>query len=494
MSGLVLAAIAIVIPIAESGVNDDWSYSKVALDLAQTGHLRYNGWSAAMLGAQAYWGALVIKLFGFSFLALRLSVAPLAAGCAALLYVLYRRARLPPGLALFGALSIVLSPLFIPNAASFMTDVPALFLLLASAYGYVRAADLLDAAETSSALSASWWNHFCGWLLFGLLAGLLGGTVRQTGWLMPLLAPAYLLMRRGMFRRLRPAAVPLLLSWLVALGSTIGLFAWFNAQPYLVHEDISDAVVRLFTEANVTTRLCSRLLLMMQTLGIVICPLLITLPMLYGRWAVTQPRRRLRLGVALALTALVWVLAWLGNGRKWVFDWLGNTIVLVPYLSGTAPVPPGSVPSTLPVTFWQVFSLIVTLLLCAGCALAVVVCVWPKGSVQNSPQRTAPISLTRKRLRPPSHDKAATRAVAEDIPAVVGLWGVFSAAYVPLLLLKMLMPFDQDMWDRVLVADAATDDGLLLVGLLALDRSQSSSVGLLVVGCGVCLLRRSATA
>jgi 4-amino-4-deoxy-L-arabinose transferase-like glycosyltransferase len=146
----VFAAIAFTVPIAESGVNDDWSYVKTARDLAQTGELIYNGWSAAMLGAQAYWGALFIKLFGFSFFAVRMSVALLAGGCAALLYALHRRARLPAGLALFGGLTIVLSAVFIPNATSFMTDVPALFLLLVSIYGYVRVAELLEAADAAA--------------------------------------------------------------------------------------------------------------------------------------------------------------------------------------------------------------------------------------------------------------------------------------------------------------------------------------------------------
>lgn len=127
---LTLVAIALTIPIAECGVNDDWSYTKTAFDLAQTGRLVYNGWAAAMLGAQAYWGALFVKLFGYSFLSVRLSTAPLAAGCAALLYSLHRRADLPPRIAVFGTLTITLSPLFVPWAASFMTDVPSLFFFL----------------------------------------------------------------------------------------------------------------------------------------------------------------------------------------------------------------------------------------------------------------------------------------------------------------------------------------------------------------------------
>src|SRR5438874_2478909 len=124
-AAVVLVAIAFTPPLGESGVNDDWSYTKTALDLAQSGQLRYNGWAAAMIGAQAYWGATFIKLFGFSFLATRLSTVPLAAGCALLLYALHRRAQLSAHLSVFGTLTITLSPLFIPCAVSFMTEIPS---------------------------------------------------------------------------------------------------------------------------------------------------------------------------------------------------------------------------------------------------------------------------------------------------------------------------------------------------------------------------------
>ena len=297
-AGVVLAAIALTVPIADSAVNDDWSFTKTALDLAQTGHLLYNGWATPMLGAQACWGALFIKLFGFSFLAVRLSVAPLAAGCAALLYVLHRRASLPPGLALFGALTITLSPVFIPNAASFMTDIPALFLFLASIYGYVRVADVLDAPE----LPATGRNRLWEWLLFGLLAGLLGGTVRQTNWFVPLLAPGFLLVRCWTFRRLRPAFVPLTVSGLIALGGAMAFSAWFKNQPYTVPLRVSTGVIRFFSNEDAPATLVLLLAYMMQTMGVMMIPLLITLPMLYRRWLTGQRLPWFRLGSAIILT------------------------------------------------------------------------------------------------------------------------------------------------------------------------------------------------
>lgn len=425
-AGIVLAVIALTVPIAESAVNDDWSFTKTALDLAQTGHLLYNGWATPMLGAQAYWGALFIKLFGFSFLAVRLSVTPLAAGCAALLYVLHRRASLPPGLALFGALTITLSPVFIPNAASFMTDIPALFLFLASIYGYVRVADVLDAHEPP----AFWRNRLWGWLLFSLSAGLLGGTVRQTNWFVPLLAPGFLLVRCWTFRRLRPALVPLTVSGLIALGGMMAFSAWLKDQPYTVPLKVSTGVIRFFTNEEAPATLVLLLAYMMQTLGVMMIPLLITLPMLYHRWLAGQRLLWLRLGSALILTLFIWFLAWLSFGGAWVFPWLGNSFDSRPFLTGTAPAPPQSIPTTLPVNFWRAFSLTVTALVCGTLALWVVTRMWPR------------------QKRPGEQPR-------DRMPVVIGLLIVFLAAYLPLLLLKGLLPLPFfsffDVLDRYLI-------------------------------------------
>ena len=114
---LVAASVLGTIPVLEMGVNDDWSYTYIARGLAASGHFVYTGWANTMIGVQAWWAALFIKLFGFSFTLVRLSTLPLAVGCALLLYRLSREAGLNPSFALFGALSITLSPVFIPMAA-----------------------------------------------------------------------------------------------------------------------------------------------------------------------------------------------------------------------------------------------------------------------------------------------------------------------------------------------------------------------------------------
>ena len=170
----------------EMGLNDDWSYTFIARGVARTGHIVYNGWAAPLLGLQVLWSGLLIRLFGFSFTLVRLSTLPFAAGCAGLVYGLGRRAGLTHWLATFGSLSIVLSPVFIPLATSYMTDVPALFFWLATFYCAVRA----TSPDTTRPLL---------WLVSAAAVGFAGGTIRQVVWVAPLLALpcAAWLMRRN---------------------------------------------------------------------------------------------------------------------------------------------------------------------------------------------------------------------------------------------------------------------------------------------------------
>src|SRR5206468_3356956 len=123
----VIAAVLLAWPVAEIAFADDWSYAFTVKRLAETGHILYNGWSSPSVLTQSYWALPWVKLLGFSFTGLRFSNLPLAAGAVALTYLLGRRAGLSTSFAVFAALLLGLSPLFLPLAASFMSDVPGLF-------------------------------------------------------------------------------------------------------------------------------------------------------------------------------------------------------------------------------------------------------------------------------------------------------------------------------------------------------------------------------
>jgi hypothetical protein len=163
-----MAVVFATLPFAEMGINDDFSYSQTALHLASTGKLVYNGWSSAMLGFQAYWGALFIKLFGFSFFILRISTLLFAVGCAVLLYLLSTDAGMARSRAIFLTFFVISSPLALPVEASFMTDIPGLFFQLFCFFALLRATDP-QASQPKIVF----------WTIILTAAGLAGGTIRQ---------------------------------------------------------------------------------------------------------------------------------------------------------------------------------------------------------------------------------------------------------------------------------------------------------------------------
>lgn len=211
-------------PFAEGGYIDDFSFIHMAKTLAETGRFAYNGWPTTMLGVQVWWGAAWVWLLGFSFALVRLSVWPLALGAVAMVYLLARRARLTPTDSLFAALLTGMSPHFILNAPSFMTDAPALCFLFACLYAFVRA---VEAAEQVPAHT----SHALAWLAVGMLCGVLGGTIRQTVWFAPLAGAAVLFLWPGVSTRMRLAAF---VCGAVGLACIVVGIRWFNSQPYAI--------------------------------------------------------------------------------------------------------------------------------------------------------------------------------------------------------------------------------------------------------------------
>ncbi|HEY1805915.1 MAG TPA: glycosyltransferase family 39 protein [Terracidiphilus sp.] len=219
-------------PIAEIGITDDWSYVQSARLLAQTGHLIYNGCATAMVGWQLYLGALFIKLFGPSFTAIRSSTVLMAMATAFLAHRTLVRAGVNAGNAFFGTLVLVLSPLFMPLAFTFMTDVGGLFCVVLCLYACLRA---LQAKRLRSVLF---------WLTLAAVTNAVGGTARQIAWVGVLVMfPCTIwLLRRRPFVRLAGAAL-----YFVSILFIVGILHWFAHQPYSVPEPLFPASVHWYT-------------------------------------------------------------------------------------------------------------------------------------------------------------------------------------------------------------------------------------------------------
>jgi len=224
----VVAAFLIVNPFAQMPFDDDWSYAFVVRRLLDTGHFHYNGWGAPVLLTHVLWGAIFARVFGYSFVVLRFSTLPFAAGSALFCYLLARRADLRPAAAIFISLLLCLSPLFLPLAESFMTDVPALCYSLMSLYVFVLAA---QARSIRAALA---------WLSVGALCGMIGGMGRQTVWVVPLcIIPYLVVLRRSQPGFIAAAAV----AWLLVVVDVVLTLRWFDGQPWVyVDPPISQCV------------------------------------------------------------------------------------------------------------------------------------------------------------------------------------------------------------------------------------------------------------
>ncbi len=209
----------IVHPYAEMGIDDDWSYVKSAQVLAQTGHIVYNGWATAMLGWQLYFGALFVKLFGFSFTAVRLSTLVEAMATAFLLQRSMVRAGINEWNATLATTVFILSPAYLPLTFTFMTDVPGIFSIVLCLYMCLRA---LEAKSQNSALV---------WVVLAALLSAVGGTARQTAWLGVLvMVPSTLWLLRRDRRVLMTGA----LSCIAGAGIVFAATRWFARQPYSV--------------------------------------------------------------------------------------------------------------------------------------------------------------------------------------------------------------------------------------------------------------------
>ena len=223
-------------PYANMGICDDGPYILVAQHLAATGHIVYNGWSAAMLLWQLYLAAALIKLFGFSYTTVRMSTVLVAVLLAFFLQRSMVRASISELNATLGTLALVLSPLYLLLSATFMSDVHGLFAIVLCLYGCLRA---LQAASARTAI---------GWLCFAIAANGICGTSRQLAWLgILVMVPSTLWLLRARRRVLIAGAVANLAGILFIL---VCLF-WLKHQPYTTPETFRISNVPLAHMAQV---------------------------------------------------------------------------------------------------------------------------------------------------------------------------------------------------------------------------------------------------
>lgn len=183
---------AVVNPVGEFPLNDDWSYTASLRYLYTTHHLRLGGFTSMPLVAQLGWGLIFCDIFGFSFTVVRCSTLVLSLAALVFCYFLIKELSGSRKLSFAGSLMLLVNPVFLNLSNTFMTDVPFLCMLLGSLLFFVRGLK-----------QDRWWFIAAG-ICFVVAASL----IRQLGLLVPpAFALVYVCSGRRDIRRVLTAAV-----------------------------------------------------------------------------------------------------------------------------------------------------------------------------------------------------------------------------------------------------------------------------------------------
>lgn len=183
-------------PRGEFALNDDWVHAEMITHWIDTGVFRFNPYTGPLLYIPILYGAALVKVFGFSFTLLRVSTLIFTLALNLLVYTMTNRLTKKPALSFLLALTIWLSPIPYLLSFTFMTDIPAIVLLLAAVASYYF-------AFTTKKIH---------WLWLGGICALLGFFTRQTVGLVLGAAAIYLL-----WQHYRGRALFSLRTWLPAV-------------------------------------------------------------------------------------------------------------------------------------------------------------------------------------------------------------------------------------------------------------------------------------
>lgn len=121
-----LSALFVLHPLRNTPFVDDWTYAWSVKHLIESGKLMVDRWTGNLPLLQIAWGYLFSLLFGFSFIALRLSTWVLWLAYLFGLYFCIKELGGGRKMGLFGAISMAVWPTSFWQVFTFMTDIPFL--------------------------------------------------------------------------------------------------------------------------------------------------------------------------------------------------------------------------------------------------------------------------------------------------------------------------------------------------------------------------------
>ena len=150
------AAVVLVNARGNFPVYDDWHHAWSTLQLANTGTFHPSRYAAPSLRAQFAWGALWVRIFGFSFEVLHASTLVLSAASVILINRMLAALALPAVARWIASLAFTFHPMFFLFSFTFMTEVPYVFVSIVAyalfARGLRRDSMTVFVAGTAAAL------------------------------------------------------------------------------------------------------------------------------------------------------------------------------------------------------------------------------------------------------------------------------------------------------------------------------------------------------
>ena len=162
-------------PLGEFSLNDSWVHTEIAYHLVETGVFRMSPYAGPTFYFPILLAAGLIKIFGMSFSILRISTLFFSLGSLLLFFLFLNKINKKYHLNFILTLLLFFNPIFYNLSFTFLTDISALFLFIASLYFYHQGFDKKQ----------SWY------LFVASLLAVLGFYTRQTNILIMLVAGLY---------------------------------------------------------------------------------------------------------------------------------------------------------------------------------------------------------------------------------------------------------------------------------------------------------------
>jgi hypothetical protein len=193
-------AFAVVYPVGEFAVNDDWAYAKNVHNLVVNGKFVVDEWPAMNLISQTLYGSLAAGVFGFSFTVLRMAIFFLSVSSSLSLFKLAKKLSGDNAFVAFVfTAAYVFNTMYMHLSMTYMTDVFFVSMLIFAFNALVSYHERLQ-------FSSYVW--FCIWCVLAMLC-------RQQGLLFALLiVPAVVAQKKPLWQKLLAALIPVFLCWL----------------------------------------------------------------------------------------------------------------------------------------------------------------------------------------------------------------------------------------------------------------------------------------